>query len=208
MISKCYYATNSKSVYREDYLIRLNRPLVLKKHVVIFHNTKEMEKQNFYNQITSKLIDYKIVYTSDPKKVFYSNKINPPNYNSNFSINNLQSILKYICVESNYLYVIILISNEQIESKSTSQNICLCNVTPLNSDREIESKIFGYKIKISQTDYNLKSLVNQIYEFDLNSSDLVLFVKTNKISSNFINSIKWLFIGFESKEYHINLIYN
>jgi len=169
-----------------------------------------MENQNYYNEITSKLLDYKIVYTSEPKKVIYTNTINPPNYSSTFIINNLQSILEYICVEPNDLYVVILISNEKIEPdllQSMSPNICLCDLT-LNCNEELESKIFGYKMKVSQANYSLGNLVGQIYEFNSNSSDIVLFVQTNKIFSNFINWIKWSFIGFESQEHHVDLIYN
>lgn len=213
MISRCYYSSDSKSVYKDDNIIRIDRPPILKKHVVIFHNTPLMVNQDFYRKIISKLPDYKIVYTSEPKKVMYGWS-EPPGYTSKFNLGDINSILEYLCVQSNCLYVVLLISNDQNQTigSNPSPNIWICDLYSLNLSTEectqLESKIFGYKMTITQTSHNLEQLVNNTYEYDTNCSDIVIFIQSTKIYNSFSNWLKWSFNGFEAIQYHIDLKYN
>lgn len=214
MISRCFYSHDSKSPYKDDYIIRIDRPQILKKHVVIFHNTSEFKKLNdFYSLVLNGLSDYKIIYTSKPNNIFYSSRSNKiPNFSSTFNMSNLNQILECACAQENQLYVVILITPTiavDINSQTYPKNVCLIHFTPESNINELNEQIklvSNYKIKINST--NIKSLIGQSYSFDSDSTDLVIFVDTPINFNSFNNWVKYSFEGFNQIEYSINLKYN
>ncbi len=197
MISRCYYTNDYKSVYIDDYVVRLPK-LKTKNFIVIYHNVPQMEGQDFYNQITGNLYEYKTIYTSEPNVVHCAPLDLTKPCNSNFDINQLDSILKITCMRTDILYVVLVLTPNPIDLPTNLINLSNLNhsiqcINFSQANNEFPEDLLKYKIKIKDTNIN-KNLIGTSWEFE--NSELVIFICSSNLP-NFSNWIKYSFEGFD-----------
>lgn len=191
MIARCHYTNDYKSVYIDDYVIRLPK-LKSKSFIVIYHNVPEMDGLDFYNQITGNLSEYKTIYTSEPNVVYCTPLDESKPCDSSFDIRLLDSIIEKICVCVDTLYVVLVFTPKPVDLVfTTTSSAQLVNFS--QSNNQFPEDLLKHKIKIQDTNIS-KDLIGSIHEFE--NSELVIFVSSSSLP-NFSNWIKYTFEGFE-----------
>jgi hypothetical protein len=196
MIARCHYTNDFKSVYVDNYVVRLPK-LKRKSFIVIYHNVTEMDGLNFYNEIIDNLSEYKTIYTSEPSTIYYTPLDENKNCNSNFDITQLDKILNFSCVCSDILYVVLVITPHSItlpRISNLSVSIQCINLNQINN--QIPENLQKHKIKIKDTNIS-KELIGSTYDFE--DSQLVIFICSTNLP-NFSNWIKYTFDGFDEIE--------
>lgn len=207
MITECYYSSDGVTAYKNDYILRIPRPQNFKKHVVIVHNTIQMAGHEFYFKIIEEnLIDYKSIYTSEPKKVNYSKikRLDQIEFNSKYDIKNINEIIDIVCTRMDTLYTVFIINDGLTQiCNSTKSNVNLVNINPLNHTNIIID--LSNPIKIIKT--NILHMLNKIFYFDTNSSDLLIYMK-EKCNKQFINWFEYNYVNFPNITFYIELSYS
>jgi len=202
MIARCHYTRDYKSVYMDDYVVRLPK-LKTKSFIVIYHNVPQMAELNFYNEITDNLSEYKTIYTSEPNIVYHTPLDENKSCNSNFDITQLDQIIKISCVRTDILYVVLVITPHLVtlpKIENLSVSIQSMNLNQIN--KKIPDNLLKYNIKIKDTNIS-RDLIGSSYEFE--NSNLVMFICSSNLP-NFSNWIKYTFDGFDEIENFQDLI--
>lgn len=204
MLNECIYSADCKTIYNRDFILRIPRPLIFKKYVVIIHNTAYMGEHDFYYRIIEEnLIDYKNIYTSEPKKINYYNikSLDQVVFNSTYDISNIGQIIDIVCTQKDILYTVIVVNDGLVKiNYSANSNVHIIDINPLNYKNVVID--LSYSIQIYNT--NILQIQDKKYQFDSNTSDLLIFL-TQKYTKQFINWIEYNFIDFPKITFYIEL---